>query len=47
MAINTATLSVELGDIEKVKNDYHAQNNHDYHDYHASTSNVDTVMSMY
>ena len=23
-----------LGDIEKVKNDYHAQKNHDYYDYH-------------
>ena len=38
---------LELGDIEKSKNDYHAQNNHDYHDYDASKSNVDTAMSMY
>ena len=27
-------LNIVLGDIEKSKNNYYAQNNHDYHDYH-------------
>ena len=29
----------------KVKDDYHAQNNHDYHDYYTFTSSVDIAMN--
>ena len=38
------SVTLVLGDIEKVKNDYHAENNHDYHNYHTSASNVDIAM---
>ena len=31
--------------LKKVKDDYHAQNNRDYHDYYTFTSSVDIAMN--